>query len=144
MNELIEKLKHNKTAFGLLELEDKECFVKVGKSNCQSYYKGGWQNTSGSEFYCNVTYRIKSDYQPETAGDPGIIYICQNCKRERFTITIYPHAGTGMTIGPYINQRLGLGLVTKGILKIECECGLKTTFNWNKAKVIDFGPCGRN
>ncbi len=70
--------------------------------------------------------------EPETVGDPEIIYICPNCKRERHTITIDTLAG--LTIGPYVNQRLALGLVTKGIIKVECKCGLKATFDWNNVR----------
>ena len=68
MNELIEKLKKNKIAFGLMTPEEQECFRKVGAINCLFYnYHGKWETLTADKanlMNCN-TYAIKPDYQPE-------------------------------------------------------------------------------
>jgi len=65
--DLIEKLKHNKTAFGLLEPEERECFEEVGIKNCVCLAKHSWWGsyTSVAQFNPRFIYRIKPDYQPE-------------------------------------------------------------------------------
>lgn len=63
---LIEQLKHNKTAYGLLEPEERECFEKVKKENTIYYmYDDSWKQSRGNSFCRADTYRIKPDYQPE-------------------------------------------------------------------------------
>lgn len=65
--ELIEKLKDNKTPFGLLEPEEQECLRNLGKKTCMFYDIGGWRNcgTAIERFDHTLTYAIKPDYQPE-------------------------------------------------------------------------------
>ena len=67
MKELIEKLKKNKTVFGLMSSEERECFKKVGKKNCLCFHGGQWggPNNSNDCFNYQFTYAIKPDYQPE-------------------------------------------------------------------------------
>ena len=70
MDEMIEKLKKNKKAFGLLEPEEQECFKNVRKINCLWYHGSGvndWGSDSGafSKFDNQTTYAIKPDYKPE-------------------------------------------------------------------------------
>ena len=65
---IIEKLKKNKMAFGLLELEEQECFREVGKKNCLVYdIKKTWDDKAPCQFtfWPHETCRIKPDYQPE-------------------------------------------------------------------------------
>jgi len=63
--DLIEKLKHNKTAFTLLSKEEQECFGKVGANNCRVLWNRKWEVIRGEGFGPDFTYRIKSDYRPE-------------------------------------------------------------------------------
>ena len=68
MNNLIEKLKNNKVAFGLMEKEEQECFRKVKRVNCQFIsYSGIWKDTDDgdSDFSYNYTYRIRPDFKEE-------------------------------------------------------------------------------
>ena len=71
MNEIIERLKRNKTAFGLLSPEEQECFRKAGRDNCMIYDVGPkWvsavkANIENEYFDPTSTYAIKPDYQPE-------------------------------------------------------------------------------
>ncbi len=44
-------------------------------------------------------------------------YRCPNCKSDTFLIVFE-----------------GFGAFMDGIVAIECKCGLKTTFDWSKAK----------
>ena len=64
MNELIEKLKKNKVAFGLLSPEEQECLKKVGKENCLVYCPSNIWQQSNYGFNNTATYVIKPDYQP--------------------------------------------------------------------------------
>lgn len=68
MNELIEKLKHEKQyCFGFLSKEEQDCLKKVGKNNCMylSDYKNTWEQAPDGTFCHAATYRIKPDYQFE-------------------------------------------------------------------------------
>ena len=67
MKELIEKLKKNKTVFGLMSSEERECFKKVGKKNCLCFHGGQWggPNNSNDCFNYQFAYAIKPDYKPE-------------------------------------------------------------------------------
>ena len=66
MDKMIEKLKSNKKAFGLMEPEEQECFEKVGKQNCLVYTNGGkWEDAAKCLFQSGSTYAIKPDYKPE-------------------------------------------------------------------------------
>lgn len=69
MNELIEKLKTNKTAFGLVALEEQECFIKVGTENCL-HFDNNWRDCSSAAFSSCIAYAIKSEYQPEPEQEP--------------------------------------------------------------------------
>jgi hypothetical protein len=52
-------------AFGLMTLEEQECFKKVGAKNCHKFFTdSGWDNCEHLE-YDAFTYAIKPDYQPE-------------------------------------------------------------------------------
>lgn len=132
MNELIEKLKDNEAHRIFEDMTDreqeclrrhKEIYGVVEFLLCTMK----WASATGITLYTTSIYRIKPDYQPETVEDTEYIYVCPNCKRERFEITIDTLTG-----------------FLTGVVQIECECGLKTTFDWNKIKKFDLGPCGRN
>jgi len=90
MENLIEKLKKNKIAFGLLSPEEQECLKEVGLANLIVYSHLGWRNTTGGTFFNTNIYAIKPDYQPEPedkcpyCGAPRIVrtsgkwqYYCQ-------------------------------------------------------------------
>lgn len=70
MNDLIEKLK-DKTyvrAFGLMLPEEQACFEEARLDNCLCYAKAKWRQAYGGgtgAFGEDMTYAIKSDYQPE-------------------------------------------------------------------------------
>jgi len=68
----------------------------------------------------NEYSREKVEAEPKPADDK-IVYICPNCKRERFTIIIDTLQKAGIAVGT-------------GLVVIECECGLKTAFDWNNVK----------
>ena len=63
--DLINQLKNNEKALGLLSIEEKACFEKVGKENCLCYSESGWQEVGIGTFLKSMIYAIKSDYQPE-------------------------------------------------------------------------------
>ncbi|HUX47306.1 MAG TPA: hypothetical protein VMV58_04770, partial [Desulfosporosinus sp.] len=67
MNEMIEKLKKNKIAFGLMSPEEQELLRKANTSNCLFYNPGGnWLTIRcDMDFDRDRTYAIKPDYQPE-------------------------------------------------------------------------------
>ena len=70
MHELIEKLKDKDyvRAFGLMTLEEQECFRKVGKENLLVYHSDDtWNLSICDSFSGNITYAIKPNYQPEPA-----------------------------------------------------------------------------
>ncbi|MCJ7778847.1 MAG: hypothetical protein MUP16_11110 [Sedimentisphaerales bacterium] len=82
MNDMIEKLKDKNfvRAFGLMKPEERECFKKVGTSNCIFYNPGGnWFTIrTDMDFDRDRTYAIKSDYQPEPPkSEPEDIEITQ-------------------------------------------------------------------
>ena len=61
--ELIERMKRNRIAFGLMTPEDRECLKKVGKENCR-FYNGEWMNPGNVGCFTNsYVYAIKSGYQ---------------------------------------------------------------------------------
>jgi hypothetical protein len=178
MNEIIEKLKQNKTAFGLLSEKERKLLTDIKERNCERFTSFGWAPFREGFLGLN-TYRIKSDYQPEMeeqhhgcphidiccivgyhspacqhtghcskqaeidrlikliikrhdkpkepVEDPEYRFVCPNCKRERFVITI----------DTLTKWRSGFDT---GIIKVECECGLITTFDWNKANFLNLGP----
>jgi hypothetical protein len=64
--DLIEKLKKNKVAFGLMTEEEQECFRKAGRKNTKVYtIHEQWVDDSLSLFYVHEIYRIKPSYTPE-------------------------------------------------------------------------------
>jgi len=66
MNNLINVLKDNTTVHGELSIEEKECFDKVGKVNCEIRDEVNWTQPDGlNEFVESRTYRIKKDYNSE-------------------------------------------------------------------------------
>lgn len=65
MNELIEKLKKNKTCFCLLSEEEQNCFEEVGIDGCKVIRSKYWAEPILHGFFPDFTYRIKPDYQPE-------------------------------------------------------------------------------
>ena len=67
MNEMIEKLKKNKIAFGLMSPEEQELLRKANTSNCLFYNPGGnWLTIHcDMDFDRDRTYAIKPDYQTE-------------------------------------------------------------------------------
>lgn len=68
MKNLIEKLKKNKTAFGLMSPEEQEFIRRIGMVNCEVYYRDGWKQAVGDAFIRpdkERIYAIKPDYQPE-------------------------------------------------------------------------------
>jgi len=66
MNELIEKLKNNKVAFGLLGQDERECLDNVNGRNCVFYGTDNqWHDKTPGKFLSTYTYRIKPDYKPE-------------------------------------------------------------------------------
>lgn len=66
MNELIEKLKSNKTPFGLLEAKEQKCLRKINRNGCMYYGSAGWEYKKADDTFTNwQTYAIKPDYQPE-------------------------------------------------------------------------------
>ena len=67
MNEMIEKLKKNKIAFGLMSPEEQELLRKANTSNCLFYNPGGnWLTIRcDMDFDRDRIYAIKPDYQPE-------------------------------------------------------------------------------
>jgi len=65
-NELIKRLKDKNyvRAFGLMLLEEQECFRKVGKENCL-HFDCSWIVPTATHWFPASTYAIKPDYQPE-------------------------------------------------------------------------------
>jgi hypothetical protein len=63
--EMIEKLKKNKTAFGLLFNDERECFIKVGLGNCLYYDGKDFVQPKAHRFFPEFIYAINPDYQPE-------------------------------------------------------------------------------
>ena len=69
---MIGKLKKNVTVHGELSDEERACFAKVGKENCEYRGGDGWEGAAHISSLIGVfglpsTYRIKADYQPEPA-----------------------------------------------------------------------------
>ena len=83
MKEMIEKLKDKSyvRAFGLMSEEEQKVFEQTGRPNCLFYSNDNkWEtlNKSYDEFYNEMTYAIRPDYQPafedlEIEEDIGII-----------------------------------------------------------------------
>ena len=69
MKGLIEKLKRNRMAFGLMSPEEQALYQKVGRDNCVVYLNGRWKDV-GVRFDDDYTYVIKSDYKPEPEPEP--------------------------------------------------------------------------
>ena len=66
MDKMIEILKSNKKAFGLMEPEEQECLEEVGKQNCLVYTNGDkWEDAAECSFQYGNTYAIKPNYQLE-------------------------------------------------------------------------------
>jgi hypothetical protein len=63
--DMIEKLKKNKTAFGLLFNDEREGFEKAGTENCLYYDGKNFIQPKRKGFSSECTYAINPDYQPE-------------------------------------------------------------------------------
>jgi len=92
-NELIKRLKDKNyvRAFGLMLLEEQECFRKVGKENCL-HFDCSWIVPTATHWFPASTYAIKPDYQPE----PEFVDL---------EIEVQPS-----NIGKYVYDRLGCTL----------------------------------
>lgn len=63
---MIEQLKNNKVAFGLMPVEMQEKAMEIGKKGNFLYFSGSaWQGTEHADVGFNTmyTYRLKSDYE---------------------------------------------------------------------------------
>jgi hypothetical protein len=66
--EIIQKLKENTSAFGLMSLELQEAAKELNKKEFVYFSatgEGCWCQYSNDDFCPDVTYRLRSDYQPE-------------------------------------------------------------------------------
>ena len=79
--DLIEKLKFNKIAFGLLTPEEQECLLKIGNFNCLMYTEKKW--CEANAFDADFTYTIKPDYQP----DPE--YVDLEIKESNYRLVVF-------------------------------------------------------
>ena len=86
---MIEKLKKNKVAFGLMLPEEREIFRGIGVGHCCCFTGMGWKQAFGdgvNKFNSETTYAIKPNYKPEPEFVDYLIEICEdaNCEPGTF------------------------------------------------------------
>ena len=136
MNKLIEKLKDKNYVrpFGLMTLEEQECFRKVGAINCLFYnYRGKWETLTADTanfMNCN-TYAINPDYYPEPEYVDYLIEICEEVKCEEGHFLgvkkkldnspILPHEHTYLYALPSLPNFAGFWIGSTNLFKIAYE-----------------------